>query len=175
MFLRGAAPAEPPEHDAIMCRKLWCSPSECHTGDMSFQPLRIHPGSDLRRTLEEAVCSEGGEGTGSAFVVAGIGSLANPTLRLAGAESETLLAGAYEILGLSGTLTPDGAHLHMAIADDQGRVVGGHVCYGNEVRTTAEVLLAPLPDWKLSRELDPSTGYKELLVRSKPKGSADAA
>jgi uncharacterized protein len=136
---------------------------------MSFQPLRIHSGSDLRRTLEEAAS---GDSTGSAFVVAGIGSLANPRLRLAGAESETSMTGAYEILGLSGTLTPDGAHLHIVIADDQGRVLGGHVCYGNAVRTTAEVLLAHLADWKLSRELDPATGYKELVVGPEPKDSA---
>jgi uncharacterized protein len=142
---------------------------------MSFQPLRIHAGSDLRRALEEAGRREGGERTGSAFVVSGIGSLANPKLRLAGAESETSLTGAYEILSLSGTLTTDGAHLHMAIADDQGRVVGGHVCYGNEVRTTAEVLLAHLPDWQFSREFDAVTGYKELVVRAAPKVGGDAA
>jgi uncharacterized protein len=138
---------------------------------MSFRPLRVPPGSDLRRTLEQAVRTEG---AGSAFVVAGIGSLANPTLRLAGEEFETSLTGAYEMLSLSGTLTPDGAHLHMTIADDQGRVVGGHVCFGNQVRTTAEVLLAPLPDWTLSRAFDSGTGYQELVVRAAPKEGVHA-
>jgi predicted DNA-binding protein with PD1-like motif len=103
---------------------------------MSFVPLRLQPGSDLRQSLEASASANGAT---SAFVVAGIGSLSNARLRFAGAESETSLAGMFEILCLSGTLTQSGAHLHMAIADEQGRVVGGHVCYGNAVRTTAEI------------------------------------
>lgn len=111
----------------------------------------------------------------SAFVLSGIGSLLDAKLRLAGADSETLVQGEVEILSLSGTLTPDGAHLHMAVSDANGRVVGGHVCCGNTVRTTAEVLLVQLSEWRLARELDPSTGYKELVVRPVIGGSENAA
>jgi hypothetical protein len=46
-----------------------------------------------------------------------------------------------------------------------GRVYGGHVGYGSRVRTTAEVLVAPLPNWSLTREHDATTGFTELLVR----------
>ena len=128
---------------------------------MSFVPLRLPPHADLRRSIEAAAIRDGFD---SCFVVAGIGSLSDATLRMAGAEAETRLAGPFEIVSLSGTLTPDGAHLHIAISDASGRLVGGHVCYGNEIRTTAEVLLAPLPDWTLTRELDATTGYRELVV-----------
>jgi predicted DNA-binding protein with PD1-like motif len=117
---------------------------------------------DLRRELEAAIRTESGA---SAFVVSGIGSLADATLRFAGADSETLVQGAFEILSLAGTITQDGAHMHMAIADSCGRVLGGHVCYGNIVRTTAEALLAQVDDWNLSREFDVDTGFKELVVR----------
>ncbi|UUX94378.1 PPC domain-containing DNA-binding protein [Aquabacterium sp. J223] len=120
-------------------------------------PLRLRPGDDLRAALEAA-------GDVSAFVLSGIGSLSRVRLRLAGADDETVLDGPVEILTLSGTLTPDGAHLHMAVADAQGRVVGGHVGRGNLVRTTAEVLLLRLPQWSLRREHDPGTGYRELVV-----------
>lgn len=129
---------------------------------MSYWPLRLQPGDDLRRSLEQAI---GVEARASAFVVAGIGSLSDPRLRLAGAEADTVLAGPWEILSLSGSVSPDGAHLHTAIADAQGRVVGGHVAYGNVVRTTAELLLIRLPDGQLAREHDPATGFKELVVR----------
>lgn len=129
---------------------------------MSYRPIRLPPGVDLRRALEEAAQSEP---TGSAFVVAGIGSLVHARLRLADATEETTLSGPFEILTLSGTLTPQGAHLHMSVSDAQGRVFGGHVVHGNEVRTTAEVLLATLPDWRLAREPDAGTGYQELVVR----------
>jgi len=53
----------------------------------------------------------------------------------------------------------------MSVATASGRVFGGHVCYGNMVGTTAELLIVFLPEWKLSREHDPRTGYRELIVR----------
>lgn len=135
---------------------------------MSYLPLRLPPGVDLRQSLEAALSADGET---SAFVVSGIGSLSKAQLRFAGEVSETSLTGMFEILCLSGTLTPDGAHLHMAIADRHGRVVGGHVCRGNTVRTTAEVLLACPQEWMLTRELDANTGFKELIVRSMGKGA----
>jgi predicted DNA-binding protein with PD1-like motif len=129
---------------------------------MQFLPIRLPPGADLRRALEGLA---GRQGTDSSFVVAGIGSLVGATLRLAAETTEIRLAGPLEILSLSGSLSPAGAHLHMAVADAAGRVQGGHVGYGNEVRTTAEILLALLPDGSLTREPDPRTGFDELVVR----------
>jgi len=35
------------------------------------------------------------------------------------------------------------------------------------VRTTAEVLVGLLPEMRFSREEDPVTGYKELVVRER--------
>jgi predicted DNA-binding protein with PD1-like motif len=55
--------------------------------------------------------------------------------------------------------------MHGLVADAQGRVWGGHAAYGCIVRTTAEVLLAPLPDWHFTREPDSTTGWSELVVR----------
>lgn len=122
-----------------------------------LEALRLHPGNDLRGALEAA----GRTG----FVVAGIGSLAQARLRFAGEPGPTLVAGPLEILTLSGSLTPDGAHLHASVADASGRVFGGHVCAGCEVRTTAELLVAPLPAGSLARAFDGATGYAELQVR----------
>jgi predicted DNA-binding protein with PD1-like motif len=127
-----------------------------------FLPIRLSPGADLRRALEEAAARQG---AGSAFVVAGIGSLLDAHLRYADEPTEGTLAGPLEILSLSGSLSPSGAHLHMAVADASGRVYGGHVAYGNTVRTTAEILLALLPGWSLTREPDAGTGFRELVVR----------
>ena len=104
---------------------------------MNTLPVRLSPGDDLRRALEAQAPALGG----SAMVVAGIGSLTDARLRFAGAESLVTLPGLFEIISLSGTLSRDGAHLHMSVAGADGRVFGGHVPYGNTVRTTAEVLL----------------------------------
>lgn len=124
-------------------------------------PLRLHPGADLRRELEAQAAALGG----SAFVVCGIGSLQGMRLRLAAEAHEMHREGPFEIVSLSGTLSTSGAHLHMAVADAQGQVLGGHVCYGNTVRTTAEVLLVKAQGWELERTLDERTGFKELVIR----------
>ena len=121
-----------------------------------LQPLRLNPGDDLRAALEA--------GAPTGFVVAGIGSLAHAQLRFAGEPGPTRIEGPLEILTLSGSLTPDGAHLHASVSDAAGRVLGGHVCAGCEVRTTAELLVAPLPAGSLSRAFDTATGYPELRI-----------
>lgn len=124
-------------------------------------PLRLLPGDDLRAALQRVLQAQGCE---AAFVLSGIGSLSQTRLRLAGAEDFLAIDGEVEILTLAGSLSPDGVHLHMSVADATGRVVGGHVMAGCTVRTTAEVLLALLPGWQFTREHDVATGYAELRI-----------
>jgi predicted DNA-binding protein with PD1-like motif len=129
---------------------------------MRTLPLRLPPGAELRDALN-AVLNE--HAVEAAFVIAGIGSLSVAQLRLAGADTAQTLRGDLEILTLSGSIAVDGVHLHASIADAAGRVWGGHVAPGCIVRTTAELLLALLPDWRLGRAADPTTGYAELTVQ----------
>lgn len=134
---------------------------------MSLQSLalRLKPGDDLRGAVEAALRATG---LRAGFVLQGIGSLSAAQLRYAGLPDATALAGDLEILSLAGSVAPDGAHLHMAVSDAQGRVLGGHVGAGCIVRTTAELLLALLPEQQFSREFDSATGFKELAVRPDP-------
>jgi uncharacterized protein len=131
--------------------------------DMQAFPLRLSPGDDLRVTLEETTRRHGWS---AAFVIQGIGSLSVAQLRFAGVDAPDELRGDLEILTLAGSLSGDGAHLHMSVADAQGRVRGGHVAQGCVVRTTAELLIVVLPAHRFSREIDSGTGYLELLIRS---------
>jgi predicted DNA-binding protein with PD1-like motif len=85
-------------------------------------------------------------------------------LRLAGAAEATAIRGNLGILSLSGTLSPDGPHLHIAVADSSGTVIGGHLCAGSLVRTTAELVVGLLTDWRFRRELDPVSGHAELRI-----------
>lgn len=129
---------------------------------MPFLPLRLPPGTDLRRALEALPATHG---TDSAFVVAGIGSLVRVSLRYAEAPAAVTIAGPLEIVSLSGSLGAADAHLHVSVSDAAGRVFGGHLGHGSTVRTTAEVLLALLPRGTLTREHDAATGFNELVVR----------
>ncbi len=128
---------------------------------MKVIPLRLPPGADLRQALE-AWMGEQQEQAGC--LISAVGSLSLAQLRLAGATQATAIHGELEILSLSGTLSPDGAHLHIAVADSSGAVLGGHLCAGSLVRTTAELVIDLLPEWRFSRELDPATGYPELRI-----------
>lgn len=135
---------------------------------MKTFPIRLNPGQDLRAALEAAVLAQNCR---AAFVLSGIGSLSTASIRLAGADQPTRLTGDMEILTLSGTVAADGSktssHMHMAISNATGQVLGGHVAPGCIVLTTAEVLLALLPDWQFTREPDAQTGYDELVVRAR--------
>jgi predicted DNA-binding protein with PD1-like motif len=124
--------------------------------------LRLHPGDDLRASVEAALRASG---HGAGFVLQGIGSLKVAQLRYAGQPQPAELRGDLEILTLAGSVSPDGAHLHMSVSDAQGRVLGGHVSPGCIVRTTAELLLALLPGQRFTREHDLRTGYPELKIR----------
>jgi predicted DNA-binding protein with PD1-like motif len=123
--------------------------------------IRLRPHQELRGALQ-ALLSE--HNVDAAFVLQGIGSLAGAWIRFAGMNEATELRGDLEILTLSGSLSPDGVHLHISVADSAGRVVGGHVAPGCIVRTTAEILVALLPDVAFSREPDEESGCSELVI-----------
>jgi hypothetical protein len=128
---------------------------------MRVVPLRLRPGDDLRSELEDWL---GRQKEAAGCVLSGIGSLSVAQLRLAGRQESSTITGDLEILSLAGTLSPDGVHLHIAIADSNGTVIGGHLCAGSLVRTTAELVVGLLPEWQFRRELDPATGCVELQV-----------
>jgi predicted DNA-binding protein with PD1-like motif len=132
---------------------------------MQTHPVRLSPGDDLRGALEDALREFN---LTAAFVLQGIGSLSVAQLRFAGVEQPTELRGDLEILTLAGSISPDGAHLHMSVSDSRGQVFGGHVARGCSVRTTAEILLALLPEHRFSREHDARSGFAELVVRAEP-------
>lgn len=133
---------------------------------MQALPLRLAPGQDLRAALDGITAAHGVD---AAFVLQGIGSLSIARIRCAGREDALELHGDTEILTLAGTLAADGMHLHISVADAQGHVFGGHVERGCIVRTTAEILVALLPDHRFSRVPDAGSGYRELLVEEKTR------
>ena len=110
---------------------------------MKVVPLRLQPGADLRQALE-AWMGEQQEQAGC--LISAVGSLSLAQLRLAGASETTTICGELEILSLSGTLSPDGAHLHIAVADSSGAMMGGHLCVGSLVGTTAELVIKAQPE-----------------------------
>jgi len=130
--------------------------------------LRLQPGADLRASLEahaQAVPLL------AAGVVSAVGSLTIARIRMAGAEEIRERTGPFEILSLSGTVGAEGAHLHIMVSDGEGACLGGHLCPGSIVHTTAELVLLELPGLRFAREHDDRTGYPELAIYSTGGGT----
>ncbi len=131
---------------------------------MNSIAIRLIPDQDLKLSLLR-YCEE--QEIDAAGIVTCVGSLRRAVLRFAARSEGTILDGDYEIISLVGTISRNGAHLHMSIADQEGHVIGGHLLEGSWIRTTAEVILGVMPDYVFTREDDPQTGYRELRIRRK--------
>lgn len=76
----------------------------------------------------------------------------------------------FQVLSLVGTLSLDGLDLHASFGDEQGVVCGGHLMSA-VVDTTAEVFIGNAVNLSFSREIDPATGFKQLVVSNKKEPS----
>jgi predicted DNA-binding protein with PD1-like motif len=126
--------------------------------------VRLRPAADLKGEL---VALAARQRIPAGWVLTCVGSLSQVRLRLAGGAEPATWQGTFEIIALTGTLSQDGGHLHLAVADHQGRTVGGHLAEGCTVRTTAKVVLGADDLLLFAREHDPATGYDELVVRKR--------
>jgi len=125
--------------------------------------LRLSPGTDIRRCLEDFAREQDIK---AAVILGAVGSLSTTCLRFADRNKHTELSGKQEVLTLSGMLSDEGVHLHMSVADSNGECKGGHVVHGCIVYTTLEIAIALLPNTSFQRIFDPNTGFKELKVTS---------
>jgi len=126
---------------------------------MKLFALRLKPDQDLRQSLKEFAIQENLQ---AGFVLSAIGSLRQAAIRFANQETSGILTDKFEIIALNGTLSIHGLHLHIAIANQQGKVIGGHLNQGCLIYTTAEIVLGEVPDLVFRRALDKQTGFLEL-------------
>jgi predicted DNA-binding protein with PD1-like motif len=143
------------------------------TGMMQAHACRLNPGEDLVPALENAaVEAMSASQCSSAFVMSAVGSLDGVTLRMAnasrtdGSASNDIMQWEerFEIVSLVGTFSSSGKHLHMSVSDANGNVRGGHLMSG-KIFTTLELVLGTIQNVSFKREMDPATGYRELVVR----------
>ena len=125
--------------------------------------IRLLPGQLLKQGLID-YCRENEMHSG--FVAGCAGSLRQLKIRLANAEQFRDFDNCLEIVSLQGSLCDDGVHLHISVADEKGNAFGGHLVEG-VIHTTAEILLIESEEFKLNREHDEETGYKELVIHRK--------
>ena len=154
------------------------SPSRPHqTAAMSpaspadYYVIRLRPGQDLKAELRAFAKTHD---LRAAFIASAVGSLTDVHLRYANQAAGTHLSGHFELLSLSGTLTRDGMHVHLSVADSTGRTYGGHLLDGNLVYTTAELVIGEATALRFEREVDSTFGYRELEVQRRRRGPGQA-
>ncbi|MEQ1634373.1 MAG: PPC domain-containing DNA-binding protein [Planctomycetota bacterium] len=143
----------------VVCSLWLCA---CATAPATVaHAFRLKPGQDLKREIQAYAASNGIE---AAWVATCVGSLSAYHLRFADRETGSRGAGHFEILALTGTVSGNGSHLHLALGDEDGRVVGGHLLDGCLVYTTAEIVLVEATDLVFTRAHDGSTKWQELQI-----------
>jgi predicted DNA-binding protein with PD1-like motif len=127
--------------------------------------FRLNPGDLLKESVEKIVKEHGIK---SGVVLSAVGALDHAAIRLAGKSSKSLVVaqwpGPFEIVSVTGTLSPDGCHLHAALGDADGVVHGGHIMPGCVVGFTCELVLLAFDDVAFSRAMNEATGFPELGV-----------
>ncbi len=128
-------------------------------------PFRLLPGQDLKQEIQAYAETHQ---LAAGWVMTCVGSLTRVKLRLANQDTLTTLDGHFEIVGLVGTVSTSGSHLHLTVSDSLGQTTGGHLVDGNLVYTTAEIVLGESNKHVFHREVDGSTPYEELRVETLP-------
>ncbi|XP_022050473.1 bifunctional protein GlmU-like isoform X1 [Acanthochromis polyacanthus] len=166
------------------CCVVWISPpffvtavvSSAGAGSsLQVHAVRFSPGQELLGCLQAFVEERR---LRAPFIITCVGSVTKATLRLASATATNAnevihLTGRFEIVSFVGTLNPE-AHLHISLADSEGKTIGGHVLGDLEIFTTAEVVVGEAVDLQFTRELDQQTGYPELVVRERSQTNLSA-
>jgi uncharacterized protein len=132
------------------------------SSDSKLWVLRLHPGDDLVDSIMDFARKHSINAGG---IVTCVGSLNHARLRYANQNDYENLDSKgqhFEIVSLVGTFSTTERHLHLALANEQGAVFGGHAGSGNKVFTTAEIIIVEGLDWIFRREKDPNTNYLEL-------------
>ena len=131
--------------------------------DTSFI-FRLFPGADLRYSIQDFVKDRSIQ---AGWVVSCAGSLTEYSIRFANQPGASKGSGHFEIVGLTGTVSLNGSHLHVSISDSTGNTIGGHLMEGCKIYTTAEIILVESGKYIFTREKDGSTYWDELQIARK--------
>lgn len=123
--------------------------------------FRLTKGMDLKKEIIK-YCEDNNIRAG--IIGACVGCCYEINFRLAGGDDFYQKIGDHEIVSMTGTISEDGVHIHVSFSDRAGNTVGGHLTEGCLVNSTAEVCIIEINNYKLTREYDDTTGYKELVV-----------
>jgi predicted DNA-binding protein with PD1-like motif len=129
--------------------------------DITAHAFRLMPGEDLKKNIQQVADEEQIQ---AGWVGTCVGSLTQYHIRFANASAITSGQGYFEIVSLTGTVSCNGSHIHMAVSDENGNTIGGHLSDGCIIYTTAEIIILSSSAFAFTREKDSSTPWAELHV-----------
>ena len=139
-----------------------CISKQPHTmKDSEHFVFRLKPGMDLKKSIQ-AFAEENHIKAG--WILTCVGSLTTYSLRFANQTDAKSDTGHFEMVSLTGTVSENGSHLHLAVSDSTGKTIGGHLADGNIVYTTAEIVIQSSKRLVFKRQNDGSTPWKELKI-----------
>lgn len=128
---------------------------------MKTYAFRLHPGQDLRAEIDKFVVEKDIK---AGAILTCVGNLSKVILRMPDAKVIKTFEGSFEIVSLVGTVERGNSHLHIAVSDSEGNLLGGHLKVGSIVGVTAEIIIGELENTSFKRVFDEKTGYEELVV-----------
>jgi len=128
---------------------------------MKQHVFRLHRGDDLYQSIE-AYCKK--QHIQAGYAAACVGCVTKASVRSADGVTIHTLEERLEIVSLTGTVSANRCHLHIAFSRENLSVIGGHLTPGCVVNTTAEIVLCEVDAFRFGKVFDPETGYHELDI-----------
>ena len=123
--------------------------------------IRLTKGKDLKKEINEFVFEKNIK---AGIIKCAVGCLYEACFRLAEGKEILHSKESYEIVSIVGTVSINGCHIHISLADKNGNVIGGHLKEGCLVDTTAEICIEAFDNYSFDRVFDNNTAYKELVI-----------
>ncbi len=138
---------------------------------MKTYAFRIQPGKDLKVELKKFAEEKNIK---AGIILTAVGCLTRATIRMAGATSRNQEVKVYnedfEVVSLIGTmsvLAKNDSHLHIALSNKTGQVIGGHLKDGSRIGVTMEIVIGELENVEFTTELDNGSGFDLFKVIEK--------
>ncbi len=128
---------------------------------LTAHAFRLKPGQDLKKEIQKIVTDRQIK---AGWISTCVGSLTHYNIRFANQPEGNNDSGHFEIVSLTGTVSINCSHLHIAVSDSNGKTMGGHLLDSNIVYTTAEIVILASGDFNFKRAKDGSTPWEELQV-----------
>ena len=128
---------------------------------MKVFALRLQRNEDLKQSLTKFVKTNHLQ---SGFILTAVGSFQQVTLRFAGHPYGQAFKSQFQLISLVGTLSLNRVHLHLAVADASGKIIGGHLMKGCIIYKNAEIIIGCADEGKSFKTLNENIGANELEV-----------